>query len=286
MEEISPISNPQGPRTKKQIETTKRLMELAQKETVNVYKRIEVMNGHLACLNSALKTCQKKSWPICQVINAGEYLKVDKTRDGIYKFHFLSSQSPTHAYIEKFRSTTDKPTVFHTRQMVTLKTVRESFRLLDSIMKTPVPDSLKLVTMLLQSAKAYRDHDLSGSLILSWTVLEKLISIIWDKMLEDNREREEGGVKFNFINGKRKEKLNGNDYSASTRIEILSLLNLIDMDLYTKLNKIRKIRNAWLHNLGQVSSADASLALVTGQKLFSDLATVKIALNISHQTTL
>ena len=46
MEEISPISNPQGPRTKKQIETTKRLMELAQKETVNVYKRIEVMNGH------------------------------------------------------------------------------------------------------------------------------------------------------------------------------------------------------------------------------------------------
>ncbi|MGP0593566.1 hypothetical protein ACTRXD_13675 [Nitrospira sp. T9] len=262
-----------------------RFMEVSQQEVANVYRRVEVMNAHLACLNTALQTCQKESWPILQFISAGEYLKVDRGQDEIRRLNLIASHSPYHAYIEKFRSTTDTPTECPTRQLVTIQTVEKSFEILDSIIKSPIPDSLKLVTMLLQSARAYRDHDFSGSIILSWTVLEKLISIIWDKMLKDNKEREEEGTKIDFIDSKREKKLKGSLYSASTRIEILSLLNRINKALYTELNKIRKVRNAWLHNLGQVESEDASHGLVTSLKLFSEISLVKISLNISHQTT-
>ena len=136
--------------------------------------------------------------------------------------------------------------------------------------------------ILLQSVKSHGEHDFSTSLTMSWTMLEKLVSAIWGKMLEDNKSRVEGDATISFIGSDRKKKLRGRDYTASARIEILSLLGHMNIKMYDDLNKVRTSRNDWLHNFEQVDENLASLAIQTAQRLFEQVAKIKLSLTISR----
>ena len=100
-------------------------------------------------------------------------------------------------------------------------------------------------------------------------------------MLEDNKSRVEGDVTISFIGRDRKKKLQGRDYTASVRIEILSLLGHMNIKMYDDLNKVRISRNDWLHNFEQVDENLASLAIQTAQRLFEQVAKIKLSLTIS-----
>ena len=77
-----------------------------------------------------------------------------------------------------------------------METVEKSFEIFEALISANVPDCLTMSAILLQSVKSYGEHDFSTSLTMSWTMLEKLVSAIWEKMLEDNKSRVEGGCSY------------------------------------------------------------------------------------------
>ncbi|MEO7860111.1 MAG: hypothetical protein ABIU05_06645 [Nitrospirales bacterium] len=163
-----------------------------------------------------------------------------------------------------------------------METIEKSFETFEAMVSSNVTDCLTMSAILLQSVKAYGAHDFSTSLTMSWTILEKLVSAIWQKMLEDNKNRVEGDATISFIGSDRKKKLRGRDYTAAVRIEILSLLGHMNIKMYDDLNKVRTSRNDWLHNFEQVDENLASLAIQTAQRLFEQVAKIKLSLTISR----
>ncbi len=260
----------------------KPLAEANQKAVLHVYRRVEVMNAHLACLNTALGLCEKRALPVGQVISPSEHINIHRTAAGTWWFGLNPYWSPIHAYIAAQRGVTDHTSEHKQRQLIAIESVEKSFELLDDLLDCSATDSPKLVTLLLQSVKAYREHDFSGSLIISWTVLEKLVSDLWNGLIEENRVRGGGQDQTTFINSERKKRLEGKDYTASVRIEFLSLLNEISLEMYTDLNKIRSTRNDWLHHLEVADDRSASLAIQAAQRLLLQVTGININLTISH----
>ena len=105
-------------------------------------------------------------------------------------------------------------------------------------------------------------------------------------MIDENRDRGKGDQRVRFISSKRRKKLKGREYPVSIRLEVLSLVNRINMEIYNNLNTIRNSRNNWLHNLSEVEDKIASLALQSAQRLLSEVVGVQIQLSIQFMATL
>lgn len=250
-----------------------------------VYRRVEVMNAHLTCLTTSLSKCENRTEPISQVISPDDYLVAYHITTGGWGFQLDSHRKQTHAYFAEHWGASSQDQNY--RPCIRLQTVQHSFDLLDQLMSFRDPDFLTIASLLLRSSKFYGEHDFSGSVILSWTVLERLISDLWEKLLDDNRESPDDQTGQVFINAKRREKLiDGRDYSASVRTEILSLMRKIDLQMYKDLNEIRGTRNDWLHDLTAVDSNAASLALVTSQRLFKQVSGIELVVPISLQMSI
>ncbi len=71
-----------------------------------------------------------------------------------------------------------------------------------------------------------------------------------------------------FINAERREKLTESpDFTASVVSEILSLTDNVPVDLYRDVSTVRRVRNAWMHELQPVTRAEAELAKVAERML-------------------
>ena len=137
----------------------------------------------------------------------------------------------------------------------------------------------------LQSCAAFEEHNYSLGLVISWTILERLIRTEWERYLGENREREKDDDGTLFINADRMKKLSsGRDFTASVITEILSLQGLMSFDIYRNIQSLRTSRNEWLHALGPVSIDDCLLSITACRTLFERVARVKInvPLNASH----
>lgn len=245
-----------------------------------IYRRVEVMNAHLACLNTAISLCDKLALPIVQEISPSDCLVPIRVSSGEWGLQLNPSGNPIHAYVATHWGSPYSTT--RPRTIIETSTVQASFDILDQLITSPQQDSIMLAALLLRSAKSYREHDFSGSLIVSWTVLEKLVSILWFKLVEKNRRRGKPPEDTIFITRERKKKLEGRDYSASVRIEILSLMEEIDLETYNNLSEIRKSRNDWMHELESANDKAAILAIRTAQRLFQDLTRIRLNLALSY----
>jgi len=119
-------------------------------------------------------------------------------------------------------------------------------------------DGPQLADLFLRASKEYQEYDYPAAVITNWAITEKMLQELWGKYLADNRNRD-GEV---FINSDRKKRLqDGRTYSASVLIEVLSLVELIDSSLYSKLMEVRKMRNDWIHSLkSEMTHHDAFLS--------------------------
>jgi hypothetical protein len=130
------------------------------------------------------------------------------------------------------------------------------------------PDDILLLDLFLRGSKAYYDHNYSLSLVTHWTVVEKLINVLWKQLQNENIERD--GQRF--IDGNRKKRLaDGRTFSASVMTEMLSLMSYIPLDVYTDIASIRKTRNDWMHGLNTVSANDAELASTVCERLLKQV---------------
>ena len=263
--------------------TPRTLQDAEKKAEEHVYRRVEAMNVHLACLNSAISTCQLMAMPIGQVVSPSDCLNIQGSNGERWETELNPYWSPMHAYVTlQRRLLSEGSTQSRRSHVLPMQTIEKSFETFEALVGSNVPECLTMSAILLQSAKSYGEHDFSTALTMSWTVLEKLVSALWEKMLEDNRSRVEGHAAIPFIGGDRKKKLQGRDYTASVRIEVLSLLGHINIEMYNDLNKVRTSRNDWLHNFEQVDEILAALAARTAQRLFEQVIKVKLSLTISR----
>lgn len=106
------------------------------------------------------------------------------------------------------------------------------------------------IVLSLEAYKNYTIHKWNNTLLLGWAFIEILIDKIWKKkilaMVSNTEE-------------KRKERLKNNrTYTASVKTEILYVKNIIEIDTYNGLNKLRSIRNSLIHKGHAVLETEVS----------------------------
>jgi hypothetical protein len=257
------------------------------------WKRIAVLNTHLACLYTALRHIQgsgtEESVLNKMVLSPGEYIgmypqgQVRYFQDGIVDPLTRTRDSKTYA--------PGAPNMADWRlrsRHVTIRTATlvESFRLLNTILQRSEAEALITVADLyVRSCKAYEEGNSNLGLITAWAVIERLLNTLWERYVEENREREIEGTRVEFLTGvRRKNLLKGRDYTASVISEVLSLTGRLPFDLYRDMSKVRKARNDWMHELKpaywEASWESARLAVNVAERMLS------LVEEISFETTL
>jgi hypothetical protein len=134
-----------------------------------------------------------------------------------------------------------------------------------------------------------QDHDYPRSLITAWTIIERLLDLKWSEYMKGHRKVTIEGEEISFINSDRLKKLEGRDYTASVRTEVLSLLGILSFEVYKDMENIRKVRNGWMdgwmdgwmHELKQVKMSDARDAIKVVSILFESAYKVVIPKGLS-----
>jgi hypothetical protein len=169
------------------------------------------------------------------------------------------------------------------RISVSVETVGKSFLLLQKILDSPHKNICDLVELLYKSVYNYTIHQFSESLILCWAICESLLNIVWNQYVEDERSQvNRAGMQQGVtrINNNRKKRLEGIDFTASMKSEVLELSHRLSHDLFCNLNKVRKTRNDWLHSLKDVTDDDASHAIKTTRDFLERVTNIDIQLQI------
>jgi hypothetical protein len=117
------------------------------------------------------------------------------------------------------------------------------------------------VALALKSAVAYDSQDFDAGLIQSWALVERLLTTLWERYVEENRDRELDGVSQRFISASRRKYLTNPGPPVAVVSEFLSLLGLLPFELYTRLEPIRKARNQWTHSLRPAGAGQAVASL-------------------------
>ena len=150
------------------------------------------------------------------------------------------------------------PRLLLRQQTIPVAIIENAVAALGDLISRFESDGAQLADLFLRASKEYQEYDYPAAMITNWAITEKMLQELWEKYLADNRTRD-GEV---FINSDRKKRLqDGRTYSASVLIELLSLLEIIDSSLFSKLMEVRKMRNDWIHSLNsEMTHHDAFLS--------------------------
>ena len=236
--------------------------------------RASIFNAHLACLYSALYYCQNHFVLDKMVVSPSDLILLNSFNDfnGMSFGDIRVSELTLARYPSTYRQ--DLPKGFDWRLahrlLVSTDTVAESFRILSTIIQNSDQACLFLTELCLRSCKAYEEHNYSLSLVSAWTVTEYLLQRLWNRYIDNNRQRKVKDAGVVFINNDRKERLTkSRDFTASVISEILSLCDVLPFSLYQELSKVRTARNNWLHDMKPVTREDALRSTEVAQQMIN-----------------
>ncbi|EKV03621.1 hypothetical protein Lepto7375DRAFT_5927 [Leptolyngbya sp. PCC 7375] len=247
------------------------------------YKRIQLLTAHLACLGTVFGGgMQQVVAPQPKfIMTLGHFEQNDLLR-------FLNSLEPGQSYsynnLILFRTAPGYrvPDQFK-RIELSIEVIESSFCLLREILDSEHENILELIELLYKSVYNYTCHHFAESLILSWAICESLLNLKWSQYIANKRsEPNRAGISDNAtrINSDRKQKLEGRDYTASIKSEMLELEEEISHDLFRDLNAVRSARNNWLHSLDGVSMSDAQKAIKTAKEFLDFTTGIKMRLPV------
>ena len=113
----------------------------------------------------------------------------------------------------------------------------KSQNLLSSVVDLHGASGLQLLSLLVTASYQYSNHDFPSTLLIAWSVAERLINIRWKSAIKSLDNRLGGPTK---IDKARKEKLTGRDWTAFVTSESLSLLGRLDDSLLKQAKRVRK----------------------------------------------
>jgi len=224
-------------------------------------RRAQFINCHLACLYTCLFRRQKECVTKMPVTPSTLISVQSIENDSGYGF---GDMRQAHLASSRYRSTYARhtPATFDWRiqgrhPIIEEQTIDESLDLLAKIIGLQDDTSLDLVETFLFGCEAFENHNCGFSLVTSWTVAEKCLNRKWKDYLNANRDRVTHAAGERFINSERLDKLLGRDFTASIVSEVLSLADEIPHDLYKSLDRTRRARNDWMHELESISAQQA-----------------------------
>lgn len=116
-------------------------------------------------------------------------------------------------------------------------------------------------TIVLDGLTALKNRRATSALIFLWTASETLLATLWKKQVFPKGAKLPG----------RKDFIDGRDWTAAHKAEVLFQLGVFDDDLYGRINQVRKARNQAAHN-GR--SSDWAVCLMAAEVMYSLFAVV------------
>jgi hypothetical protein len=263
------FSNAQGFSEEPQPEKVDSFEETAQLRL----ERTEVLNAHVVLLRKALSIRQK--WGLeYQSVTPHDLLSHHSDEDPNRGVGFKSSRD-ADLHMARYATTYVPwyPKIFDRRiqgrmLIIESETIEQSFVELSKLLAKDNKTPLRLVSLFNFAMVSLQDHDYPRSLITSWAIIEQLLDLKWTEYMKDHRSEIISGEKFTFINADRLKKLEGMDYTASVRTEMLSLLGSLPFDVYKDMENARRVRNGWMHELKVVKMSDALDAIRVASFLY------------------
>ncbi len=163
------------------------------------------------------------------------------------------------------------------RQTIELDVVSYSLDILDKLLLRNERSVIDLVEGAYISACRSREKRFGESVTIGWTVCEQLVTLAWRKLLEDAKS--ESVNLPERMTKRRIDKLTGRDYSASVMVEFLELSGRIDLKLYNLLEKTRKARNAWAHEMKAPGEEELYSCRDAISALFAQVLGIRLWLN-------
>lgn len=100
---------------------------------------------------------------------------------------------------------------------------------------------IAILSMLSSALDSFRYKLYSETIINAWSIIEYFINQDWDNLIYDYKSKGK-------MNGARQEIMEGRDYSASIKSNILEMNGFLSFDDYQKMNRIRRARNSIAHD--------------------------------------
>lgn len=244
------------------------------------HNRAMLLNAYQLCLNSAHSFVKKRATGLGVPIQSTYLVHLSDFTNPI-SLLYSSKTEPYCIYVNNALNSVAKrnPKVMGARRLIELDVITYSFDLLDRVLKCKIEGTLKIVELLYWAHHRYSENAFSDSLILSWTICEKLLYQLWNHYLKEKRTGNEGQP---IINKERAKKLKGRDFTASIVSEILELAGVIETQLFRGIDDARRKRNAWLHSLGTIKDIDASNAMRTATELLQVATGIPVRPSISR----
>ena len=246
--------------------------------------KAEVMNAYLVCLYSAIIRIQrfnpeKMTVTLSDMIAMRSFDSRDMVAGSLKCLPWVQARYPSQ-YPSTIPPGLDWR-ILARSFAIEKPTLDQSFELLEAILKRPYDTGTALTALLNSACKTFEDHDYWFSLVVSWSLSEKILQSLFESYVDANREKAVEGKSITFINAERRKKLlDGRDFTASVVIEILSFLDVFPLQLYNDLSRVRRARNNWIHNLKPVSRKEAELGVNVAVQLFRELTGIDLCLSL------
>jgi hypothetical protein len=240
--------------------------------------RAQLMNVHQACIATAEQTVAGRTADIGIPVASSSAVKAWSMMQNPPYFDGSESDRSLAMNISS-EFTGVSLTGPSRRRVLEIEVVNESFNLLGQILSVTEEDLLTLIDLLYIAAFRFSERRFNESVVLSWSVSEKLINIAWSQFLA--KKNVPVGDRKRIANERRTQLTEGRDFTASVKTEFLELSDLLPFQLYEKLKSARRARNKWVHGLSQLAAQDAHLSVTACQELLHHLFRIKIKLSFS-----
>ena len=235
--------------------------------------RARVMNVLQACLATSEQILKGRLEHMGFPVDAQSTLKGQSFESAVsYKenaldVHYLARNAANNRYIVS-------PNRLLSRRVLEIEVVEHSLELLDRILLANDLTLIHLIDSLYGAARRYTERRSGEAVVVAWAVCEQLLSSAWNALLVDAKSA-------GRLPGKRRNKLEGRDYTASVMVEMLELVNRIDYDLYCRLEVARKSRNDWAHSFQEPNYSEVSETFSAALDLLHKIKGVRVLLTLT-----
>lgn len=145
--------------------------------------------------------------------------------------------------------------------------------------------TIKLISNIAKSISEYKVGNYDTSLILSWFVIESIVTEKWLAYIETKNIDYPGGKKR--INSDRRKYFSGRDFPVSLVTNMLEIGDILDFELFEEIDKIRGYRNKIVHENENFTTepSHCQLAIRKAMRLALEKYNISLEPNLSYSVT-
>lgn len=168
------------------------------------------------------------------------------------------------------------------RQIITHESIEKAVQLFDKVIR--INNFPALLSTLAKGVSEYKVGNYRASIVFSWFVIEAILNRMWANALVDLDKSIGGGLMR--IDTKRMKSLTEKNFSIFHISNTLELLNILEYDLFKKIDDLRRVRNSIVHDGSFNPDFDkAAFALNTAKEMIEKVGDVKFQLNLAFSVS-